>query len=222
SNGAEALAALERAAYDIVLMDIQMPEMGGVEATRVIREREAVTGRHTRIVAMTAHAMAGDRERYMARGMDGYVCKPISPATLFATVEAQAPQERAAATGPAAEPIEFDEMRRRLCNDNELVADVIAMFLADSPERMAEIRAAVAARDQQALRVIAHALKGAAANPSAKPVPGAAAPLAQLTLADTVEPAWAGAAWTRLEHEVSRLTAALRSGIPLRTMERAS
>src|SRR5205085_8990116 len=71
SNGIEALAALESASFDIVLMDIQMAVMGGVEATRRIRGRDAATGRHTRIVAMTAHAMKGDREQYLAAGMDG-------------------------------------------------------------------------------------------------------------------------------------------------------
>jgi signal transduction histidine kinase/DNA-binding response OmpR family regulator len=87
ANGREALAALERGAFDLVLMDVQMPEMGGLEATAAIRERERVHGGHLRIVAMTANAMAGDRERYLAAGMDGYVSKPIHAASLFAAVE---------------------------------------------------------------------------------------------------------------------------------------
>src|SRR6185312_12628885 len=94
TNGVEALAALAASSYDLVLMDIQMPEMGGIEATRMIREREASTGRHTRIVAMTAHAMAGDRERYLAAGMDGYLSKPIDPHTLFAAVDVRPPAPR--------------------------------------------------------------------------------------------------------------------------------
>jgi signal transduction histidine kinase/CheY-like chemotaxis protein len=87
NNGREAIAAVEREAFDLVLMDVQMPEMGGFEATAVIRERERQTGGHVPIVAMTAHAMAGDRERCLAAGMDGYLSKPIDQQRLFAVVE---------------------------------------------------------------------------------------------------------------------------------------
>jgi CheY-like chemotaxis protein len=91
NNGLEALAALEREPFDLVLMDVQMPEMGGLEATAAIRQREAGTGAHVRIVAMTAHVMTGDRERCFAAGMDGYLSKPIDPHMLFAVVEQGSP-----------------------------------------------------------------------------------------------------------------------------------
>ncbi len=87
SNGREVLARLERGAVDLILMDIQMPEMGGVEATAAIRERERTTGDHTPIIAMTAHAMKGDREKYLRAGMDGYVSKPIRRQELFDAIE---------------------------------------------------------------------------------------------------------------------------------------
>jgi CheY-like chemotaxis protein len=83
----EALAALERQSFDVVLMDVQMPEMGGLEATAMIRQREAGTDRHMRIVAMTAHAMTGDRELCLAAGMDAYLSKPIDPGRLYTMLE---------------------------------------------------------------------------------------------------------------------------------------
>jgi two-component system sensor histidine kinase/response regulator len=81
-NGREALEALERASYDLVLMDIQMPEMDGLEAIEKIREKEKLTGKHLPVVALTAHAMKGDEERCLTAGMDGYLTKPIRPQEL--------------------------------------------------------------------------------------------------------------------------------------------
>jgi CheY-like chemotaxis protein len=86
-NGREAVDALRRGEFDIVLMDVQMPDMNGFEATAAIREWERETGHHIRIVAMTAHAMAGDRERCLAAGMDGYLSKPIDQRTLYDAIE---------------------------------------------------------------------------------------------------------------------------------------
>ena len=86
-NGVEALAIWAQGGVDLILMDIQMPEMGGLEATQAIRQREAGSGRHTTIVAMTANAMPGDREHYLSAGMDGYISKPIDYQTLIATIE---------------------------------------------------------------------------------------------------------------------------------------
>ena len=86
-NGREAVDALRRGEFDVVLMDVQMPEMDGFEATAAIREWERETGHRVRIVAMTAHAMSGDRERCLAAGMDGYLSKPIDQRSLYDVVE---------------------------------------------------------------------------------------------------------------------------------------
>jgi two-component system sensor histidine kinase/response regulator len=85
-DGKEALAALERESFDVVLMDVQMPEMDGLETTGHIRAREQGTGRHVPVIAMTAHAMKGDRERCLQAGMDGYISKPVQPAELFEAI----------------------------------------------------------------------------------------------------------------------------------------
>ena len=86
-NGAEALAAMEKQEFDLVFMDVQMPEMDGLEATAVIRGKEKITGKHQPIIALTAHAMKGDREKCIAGGMDGYLTKPIRPQELDDVLE---------------------------------------------------------------------------------------------------------------------------------------
>jgi PAS domain S-box-containing protein len=105
ATGQEALDRLDRERFDVVLMDVQMPGMGGLEATTIIRQREAGTGRHAWIVAMTAHTMPGDRDACLQAGMDGYVSKPVDPALLFAAVEHELP----APSAPAAPADPLDE-----------------------------------------------------------------------------------------------------------------
>jgi CheY-like chemotaxis protein len=93
SNGREALNASEHRIFDLVLMDLEMPEMGGLEATAAIRSREQATGKHIPIIAMTAHAMIGDREKCLAVGMDGYVSKPVHADDLYAALDNVIPAE---------------------------------------------------------------------------------------------------------------------------------
>jgi CheY-like chemotaxis protein len=95
-DGREAVEKLKTADFDLVLMDVQMPVMGGFEATAAVRAMEKGTGRHIPIVALTAHAVKGDRERCLAAGMDGYIGKPIHPEELFQQIEALIPQARVA------------------------------------------------------------------------------------------------------------------------------
>ncbi|PWT81699.1 MAG: hypothetical protein C5B57_09970 [Blastocatellia bacterium] len=211
-NGCEALAALERDTFDIVLMDLQMPEMGGIEATRELRARERQTSRHTRVVAMTAHAMTGDRERCLAAGMDGYLSKPIDAAMLFAVVEdrsARVTDPPAASTAPAAEPVlDRDTMLERFGGDVELLNEVIRLFLEDCPKRLADIKAAVDSKDAERIRITAHALKGAAGNLSEGALFEAARTLERIGAQSRLQAA--DAAWRRLSMEASAVIDELR------------
>src|SRR5204863_7953110 len=92
-NGQAALEAVAQSPFDLALMDVQMPDMDGLEVTAAIRHREAPTGRHLPIIALTAHAMKGDRERFLAAGMDGYVAKPVRDQELWDTIDAVVPED---------------------------------------------------------------------------------------------------------------------------------
>jgi signal transduction histidine kinase/CheY-like chemotaxis protein len=163
-NGREAISALEQETFDVVLMDVQMPEVGGFEATGAIRARERETGGHVRIVAMTAHAMQGDRERCLAAGMDDYLAKPAESRALFAVIENDS---RTMTVPPDAMPATSDyfdlaDLERSMDGDQTLVREVVKIFLDDCPLQMAAIKAAVDGRDAAQIRTTAHALKGSA------------------------------------------------------------
>ena len=164
ANGREAIAALQRAHVDVVLMDVQMPEMGGFEATAAIRRRERDTGAHLPIVAMTAHAMTGDRERCLQAGMDEYITKPLDSKRLCAIVERAADSQTDAGEPHRAVRPGYDALLARLSGDAQLLTDVSRLFIEDAPRHLHEIRSAIDAGDAAALRAAAHALKGAAAN----------------------------------------------------------
>jgi len=154
--------------FDVVLMDLQMPEMGGLEAARAIRERED-GGHRLPLIALTAHAMQGDRERCLEAGMDGYLSKPIDVDELIAVVERHAEGEAVPSTAPPTEPpatrAVFDE-RAALAytgGDRRLLAEVVKLFRADCAPSLRRIDRAIARRDAEALRMAAHRLKGAIA-----------------------------------------------------------
>jgi CheY-like chemotaxis protein len=247
NNGREALAALEplptsgpgtrpgrvgaREAggpFDLVLMDVQMPEMGGFEATAAIREKEQGTGNHLPIVAMTAHAMKGDRERCLEAGMDGYVTKPIQPQVLFDTIEALMPAQKepepgevagagarpsplhgdTASDGAGSEPIlDREQVMKRVAGDVELLKELIDIFLEECPPLLAAIREAIAGQDGEALEQAAHKLKGAVGNFSA---PAAAEAALRLeVMGRERDLAGADAAYADLESGIERLKPAL-------------
>jgi PAS domain S-box-containing protein len=180
-DGKKALAALKKDSYDLVLMDIQMPEMNGWDATRAIRESEKSTGGHIPIAAMTAHAMKGDQERCIAAGMDDYLTKPIHIPELLALVDKigsrKAVAERLPPV-PATEPaIDLATVLGRLDGDRGLFDEMAQLFREECPRIMEDIRRGVDTRDAKALEGHAHNLKGSSANLGAVAVSRAAAAL---------------------------------------------
>jgi signal transduction histidine kinase/DNA-binding response OmpR family regulator len=159
-NGREALDALEHESFDLVFMDVQMPEMDGLTAAAEIRRREAGTGRHVPIIAMTAHAMKGDREVCLAAGMDGYVPKPIRADELLAAIHGLAPPATIPVTPDSDGAVDLAEALDRVGGDRDLLREVAATFLGQYPAWLAAIRSAVDRRDGVALRDAAHPLRG--------------------------------------------------------------
>jgi len=233
NNGREAVEALERESFDLVLMDVQMPEMDGFEATATIRERERATGAHLPIVAMTAHAMKGDRERCLAAGMDEYLSKPIHADKLYEMVErmaivpdnaADGDGESRRTVGPGGtardptgqpgeskmdqQPLDWKEALGRIGGSEAVLRDLAAVFIAEHPRMMAEIRTAIDAGSSPDLRRTAHTLKGSAAVFAATPTVDAAQRLEKLAEAGTL--AEAEALHADLERETERLVSALR------------
>ncbi len=164
-DGKEALAALARRPFDLVLLDVQMPDMDGYEAAARIRREEKGTGRHVPILAMTAYAMKGDRERCLAAGMDGYVAKPIQPAELFETIDRLLPPGEAAPEEPPAPPAteapNRSEALRRVGDDAELLRELAGLFLDSYPQQLTELRTAFGVGDGPTVQRLAHTLKGA-------------------------------------------------------------
>jgi CheY-like chemotaxis protein len=203
-TGREAVAAAKEQSFDAILMDVQMPEMDGFEATAAIRQHEQGTGRHIRIIAMTAHAMKGDRERCLEAGMDGYVAKPLQPEALFAAIE----KTDAAASPPEEAPFDLEDVLKQFGDDRELLQEVVGVFLEACPGWQADIKAAIAAGDAAKLKLAAHTLKGAVSHFGAEPAYQAAHRLEQMATAGTL--AEAPAAYTALEQALVHLQAALR------------
>ena len=209
NNGREALDAIARDRFDAVLMDVQMPEMGGLEATAVLRAREEGTGTHLRVIAMTAHAMTGDRERCLEHGMDDYLSKPIDRHLLFDKVE-----QRAQSAAPPT-PLDEADLLSRLGGDESLMLEALRLFVEDTPRRLADIDSAIAKADLERVRRAAHALKGAASTIGAPQLTDAARALEGLA----GEGATTGftAAWQRILDEAERVDAELRVRLGLDT-----
>jgi two-component system sensor histidine kinase/response regulator len=158
-NGRLAVEAAAAEKFDVILMDVQMPEMGGLEATSAIRAAERDSGKRTPIIALTAHVMAGDREECLAAGMDGFVAKPLRPAELFAAIDQFGPASSFPAPGPATQ-VDGATLLASLGGTTSLLADVVTVFLADIPGMLEQLKQASAAKNISAMAAAAHAIKG--------------------------------------------------------------
>jgi signal transduction histidine kinase/DNA-binding NarL/FixJ family response regulator len=168
ANGAEAVSAAASTQYDLILMDVQMPEVDGYEATRRIRAAEG-EGRRTPIVALTANALAGDRERCLASGMDGYLSKPVDAAELARTLDHWLPPPRARQM-PSIDARTVADLRALGGGKDDILREVAAIYLWDAPPRIETIAAAIAADDAHAMADAAHGLKSGSGNLGARRV----------------------------------------------------
>jgi CheY-like chemotaxis protein len=162
ANGYLALAALEAARFDVVLMDLQMPVMSGLEATAAIRTRERQSGRRVPIIAMTARAMPGDREQCLAAGMDGYLSKPVRPEEMYALIEKLA--DTGTETNGARDyvPVGLDPEQLIAVTDNHpsLIQTLLRVFLETAPQMVGDLDAALRSGAVKDVEQRAHALKG--------------------------------------------------------------
>jgi signal transduction histidine kinase/HPt (histidine-containing phosphotransfer) domain-containing protein len=181
ANGREALDALDRKPYNLIFMDVMMPEMDGLEATRAIRERQkaGATNYHSSIVivAMTAQAMQGDREKCLAAGMDDYLAKPIRPKDVRAVIErwgsqsapaalaAPAPKADAPAPAPAVEepPVEMDILNDLTDGNADSLRELVDLFFKQTTQQLEQLEAAVRANKADDVRRVAHSCAGASA-----------------------------------------------------------
>ncbi len=210
NNGRAAVERVAEQPFDVVLMDVQMPDMDGIEATAAIRQAEAQTGGYVPIIAMTAHAMKGDRECFLAAGMDGYVAKPVRPHELYAAVEGLHSALRSEIAS-ADVFFEWDAALERVGGDEDMLRELAEMFFAECPKLMQQIREHIAGADGPELRRAAHTLKGSAHVFGAAAAAEAAHRLEEIgreeAFADAEE------ALALLEDEVARLLPALRERV---------
>ncbi len=172
-NGQLALDAMRENQFDLVLMDVQMPVLDGFDATAAIRELEQLSGKHTPIIAMTAHAMKGDRERCLEAGMDDYVAKPFRPQELFAAVEKISPDAESQEPAPGATEtpatdnsqessltlFDYDRALENVGGGERLLVEMINLFEVECPKQMTAVEAAYEENDTEGVMRSAHTLK---------------------------------------------------------------
>ena len=206
NNGKEALAVLAGGIFDLVFMDVQMPEMDGLQATIAIREQEKVTGVHQPIIAMTALAMKGDQERCIAAGTDGYLSKPISPEQLDGALDSyvnRRSDDIRLKTNSNDSPVPIvnaAELLQRIDGDRALLAELVEILRKDYPGQLRGARESIARGDAQGLERVGHALKGALDNLSATSASSFAAELESMGRSGNLE--FAGPKLMALENEM--------------------
>jgi CheY-like chemotaxis protein len=215
-NGREAVDKVVAQSFDLVLMDMQMPVMGGLEATKLIREYDSRSGKRTPIVAMTAHALKGDQEKCLAAGMDGYLSKPVRLDLLVGEIQRVTgmggtgkvmTQKSEKPSSAKTHAVNFEDLLARVENDWDLLRELGAIFREDFPKHQARLRDAVAAKDTARTAEAAHALKGMLANLSATEASLAASELEQF--AKSGNESELAAALARFEKETEGLLAEL-------------
>jgi two-component system, sensor histidine kinase and response regulator len=217
-DGRKAVEAIQTAGlngFDVVLMDVQMPEMDGVEATAAIRALEKGGSQRLPIIAMTAHAMKGDRARFLRAGMDGYIAKPIQAHELLKMVERTVPARRKETT--MREPInpesrEVIDWKRGLAavdGDADLFQELLRIFASGAPAALEKLRAGIEHKNAAAIEQAAHALKGSMSNFGAEDAVQASSRLETMARNGNLEHAAEG--FQQLEKEVRRLLAAIEA-----------
>jgi CheY-like chemotaxis protein len=210
ANGRSAIEAFKSEEFKLILMDVQMPEVGGMEATAAIREIEKERESRVPIIAMTAHAISGYREKCLEAGMNDYISKPIDPERLFALME-QWLRPQLAGVGIAASesisPLNTKSALSRAGGDLELFRELASVFLSDTPALLQSIENAVAASDWDRLERDAHRLKGAVGNFDAAPLAELASRLE--TVARLRQSNSTGNLCAEINREFTRLTHAL-------------
>ncbi|HEY7326466.1 MAG TPA: PAS domain S-box protein [Gemmataceae bacterium] len=211
-NGKEALDLLERERFDLVLMDLEMPEMSGFEATAAIRARERETGRHIPILALTAHAMKGDRERCLAAGMDGYVAKPVQARELYQAISELVPNAAMSEKATSRTPVVHDrsEALDHVGGDAVLLRELTQVFLRDCPRMIDDVIDGLCAGDMDKVRRGAHSIKGAVTILGGKAAFEAAMRLE--TLARQGDLSQAEPAWQALQQSLEQFQHALIKG----------
>jgi two-component system sensor histidine kinase/response regulator len=206
NNGKEALAALAGGSFDLVFMDVQMPEIDGLRATMLIREQEKLTGDHQPIIAMTALAMKGDRERCLAAGTDGYLSKPISPEQLdealdsYTRLRLDDVRLKASNNHSSVATVNAAELLQRIDGDRALIAELVEILREQYPGQLRNLRESIARGDATAVERVGHALRGAFENLSATRASGIAAELESIGRSGNL--ALAGPKLVELEKEV--------------------
>lgn len=222
SNGLEAVEAFAAGHFDLILMDVQMPVMGGFEATAKIREIEKSKNGHIPIIAMTAHALKGDKERCIAAGMDDYISKPVDSDALFAAIYELVPETAAPPVPVAAseteETVDLSNLMNLVGGDAGCLREVVGMFLAEYPAQLDEIGSALDRGDAEASMRAAHSLKGAVSNFTAGAAFTTAKEIESLSRSGDLRAA--AEVWPLLKEAMKRLNASLQKTLSENTQTR--